>query len=61
MQVNPDNKRFGDIHELTPKAEALFAELAAEGKIIARADSEDALKKLQDDLRKADYRRIFDK
>jgi len=60
MQVNPEYEQYGEIHEYE-ETEKLFAELAAEGKIIAKADSKEQLQKLQDDLRKAGYRSVFGK
>ena len=59
MQINPEAATFGKVHEITPETEKLFAELVAEGKIIAKADSKEQLKMLQDDLRKAEYKSIF--
>ena len=61
MQVNPEYEQYGEIHELNEETEKLFAEMAAEGKIIAKADSKEQLQKLQDDLRKAGYRSVFGK
>lgn len=57
MQVDPRMEQFGEIMESTPESEELFAKLAAEGKIIARAPQEE-LKLLQDSLRKAGYRHV---
>lgn len=57
MNIDPVAQRFSDVFEATPEQEERFAEMCKEGKIVARADSVAALKKLQDDLRKAGYRR----
>lgn len=59
MEVWPENKLYGDILESSTDAEAAFAASVDEKKVIVKSDSHDALKKLQDDLRKAGYRKIF--
>jgi hypothetical protein len=61
MQVNPMSETFGEIHELTPETEKLMNEMMAAGSIIAKSDSREPLQKLQDDLRKRNYKSIFDK
>jgi hypothetical protein len=61
MQVSPETQTFGEIHDVTPETEPLMKEMMAEGKIIAKAESREALQKLQDDLRKEGYKSIFDK
>ncbi len=57
MEVSPQAREFGDIHELTPEMDEKFKELVKEGKIVARGPKEE-LQRLQDDLRKLEYRRV---
>lgn len=57
MYINPEAKTFGEITELTPESEAHFMALVDKSKVIVRG-SEDELRKLQEDLRKASYRKM---
>lgn len=64
MQIDTQLEEFSDISDLTEETEemkALFVAAMAEGKIIAKSDSKESLHKLQEDLRKAGYRRMFAK
>jgi hypothetical protein len=58
VEVNPQSHYFGEITPPTEESEAMFAKLVEEGKIVARGP-EAELKRLQDDLRKAGYRKQF--
>jgi hypothetical protein len=55
MNINPQTYEFGDVRE----SDQLFRELAQEGQIIATSNDKETLLKLQEDLRKAGYRKQF--
>lgn len=61
MQIDPQAMEYGDIVSLEgdqrEAEQALFEKAVAEGKIVARSHDAETLKMLQDDLRKAGYRR----
>ena len=58
MNIDPEMERFGPIEEISPEAEEKFRKLVEEGKIVATSNSKEQLKKLQDDLRKAGYKKV---
>lgn len=59
MNIDPDNLNFSEIRDMTKEAdvEALQIDFE-EGLVVTRANSEEALKKLQDDLRRAGYNKV---
>ena len=60
MQIDPQAETFGDIADLAAETEeqrARFEKAVAEGKIVAHSHDKDALQRLQDDLRKAGYKK----
>ena len=57
MQVDPQAQMYGPILEETEEQRKAFEQAVKEGKVVARSDSHEQLKILQDDLRKAGYRK----
>lgn len=58
MQVDPNNRTFGNIEalpELNAESEAAFAKLVAEGKVIAISDEKKQLEMLQTSLRASGF------
>jgi hypothetical protein len=61
VQIDPDNQWYGEIEDLlveTEEQRAAFQKAVDEGKVVAVSDSTLSLKQLQDDLRKAGYRKL---
>jgi len=61
MQINTDNRTYSEITELTSEVDFFSSSTKKiEGEeITAQSNSKAALKKLQDDLRRAGYRQQF--
>lgn len=60
MQINPYNEEYDSVIELPERQEEYrkaMQEIMEDGQIVATSHDKAALKKLQDDLRKAGYKR----
>jgi len=59
MNINPDDRTFGEIEGFDTNVNQItgVADLS-EDQVRAIARNEEALKKLQDDLRRADYKKV---
>jgi hypothetical protein len=57
MNIDPEARKFSEIYEIDQNSEEKMAKLIEEGKVVVRSDKEH-LQMLQDDLRKAGYKKL---